>query len=300
MDYRDKYTKYQIKNIDITNQNGGGKQIMFVMFPGFEVSKKEWDCYFEKDKKIKTNFINELKKMGSIYFHEPLYHNIKYYEGSEQSKYLYNKNIDFTKENFDVIKECDKVYQQIKDFKGMFVPIGHSIGSYFVYCFQQKYSSNCLFSVIIDGSAIGPIEQTPNDKKYLYPNIKKYQKYDDQMIEQLKDKVRESDEKAAQKIIDIAFYNILSYKKITNDADQFKKPLIGFYNMKISDDTNKKKLKMNHLSNIRKSKEIDHFMKHNDNYHAITFVNKTHFPHYINDSREIILDYIKKMIDQYS
>ena len=128
------------------------------MFPGSEVSKKGWDTHYEKGKKIKTNFISKLKKMGSIYFYEPLYNNLKYYITTDQSKSLYDKNIDFTKENLDVSKECEKVYEKIKNFEGMFIPIGHSMGSYFVYYFQQKYSSRCLFSVIIDGSPLGPIE----------------------------------------------------------------------------------------------------------------------------------------------
>ena len=57
--------------------------------------------------------------MGSIYFHEPLYHshalsgydisyNINYYI-KDKYKILYNKNIGFTKDNLDVIKECNKI-----------------------------------------------------------------------------------------------------------------------------------------------------------------------------------------------
>ena len=154
------------------------KKIMFIMFPGFGVSKKGWDTHYEKGIKIKTNFISKLKKMGSVYFYEPLYYNINYYILNEPEKSLYDKNINFTKENLDVSRECEKVYEKIKDFEGIFIPIGHSIGSYFVWCFQQKYSSRCLFSVIIDGSSLGPIEQTLNDTKELYPKIEKYQKYD--------------------------------------------------------------------------------------------------------------------------
>jgi hypothetical protein len=67
------------------------------MFPGFGVSKKGWDTHYEKGIKIKHNFINKLKKLGSIYFHEPLYNNIKYYIKSGPSKSLYDKNIDFKK-----------------------------------------------------------------------------------------------------------------------------------------------------------------------------------------------------------
>lgn len=235
------------------------EKIMFIMFPGFGVSKKGWDTHYEKSTNsyIKHNFISKLKKMGSVYFYEPLYVNIKYYIKNYQSKFLYDKNIDFTKENLDVEKECEKVYEKIKDFDGMFIPIGHSIGSYFLYCFQQKYSSRCLFSVIIDGSPLGPIKQTLNDEKKLYPLIEKYQKYDDKMINKLKEKLYKNDDiKTFNKLTDIYVNNIFKYKEITNKAEKFNKPLIGFYNIRIKDD--KKIFKENHLMNLKKIKEIEH------------------------------------------
>jgi len=300
-----KYIKYktkylELKGIDTTEQIGAGKQIMFIMFPGFGVSKKGWSYLYEKKKLLRTNFISKLKKIGLIYFHEPLYHNINYYNESNQSKYLYNKNIDFNKDKLDVMKECDKIYENIKDFKGKFIPIGHSIGSYYVYCFEQKYSSKCLFSVIIDGSPIGPIEQTLNDEKYLYPKIDKYIKYNDQMINKLKEKVYEGDKNSAKKLFAITFYNIFSYKKITNKAKKFKKPVIGFYNINIRDDNSSiRRLKADRFFNLNRTKEIEHLKKYNDNYQAITFINKTHYPHFIEESKEIILDYIKQMIAKY-
>ena len=274
------------------------KKIMFIMFPGFGVSKKGWDTHYEKGIKIKHNFINKLKKMGSIYFHEPLYHNIKYYIKSGPSKSLYDKNIDFKKENLDVEKECEKVYEKIKNFEGMFIPIGHSIGSYFVYCFEQKYSSRCLFSVIIDGAPIGPINQTLNDEKKLYPLIEKYKKYDDIMINKLKDKLYKNDIKAFRKLGDITLYNIFKYKEITNKAEKFNKPLIEFYNIDINDD--KKSIKKDHFFNLNRIKEIEYLYKHNNNYIAIAFINKTHYPHDMDESREIILSSIKGMIDKYN
>ena len=119
------------------NQNGRSKQIMFVMFPVFGVPKKDGIVILTKTKN-QNKLHKRIKKICSIYFHEPLYYNINYYSDSEQLKYLYNKNIEFTKENFDVIKECDKIYQNIKDFTGLFVLNGHSIKSYFIYCFFSK------------------------------------------------------------------------------------------------------------------------------------------------------------------
>ena len=94
-------------------------------------------------------------------------------------------------------------------------------------------------------------------------------------------------------------YNIFKYKEIINKAEKFNKPLIGFYNLKIKDD--KKTFKKDHFSNLRKINQIEHFKKYNnDDYVAITFINKSHYPHDIDDSKEIILKSIKEMIDKYS
>ena len=250
---------------------------------------------------IKANFISKLKKMGSVYFYEPLYNNLYYYIKNEPEKSLYDKNIDFKKEDLDVEKECEKIYEKIKDFDGMFIPIGHSLGSYFVYCFQQKYSSRCLFSVVIDGSTLGPIEQTFNDEKELYPKIKKYEKYDDKMINKLKEKLyKNNDIKTFNKLADIYTNNIFRYKEITNKAEKFNKPLIAFYNIRIRDD--KKIFKENHLMNVKKIKEIEHLKIYNndDNYIAITLLNTSHYIHHVDYSKEIILKSIKEMIDKYS
>ena len=51
-----------------------------------------------------------------------------------------------------------------------------------------------------------------------------------------------------------------------------------------------------------KIKEIEHFKKYNNdnNYIAITLINTSHYIHHVDDAKEIILKYIKEMIDKYS
>ena len=121
------------------------------------------------------------------------------------------------------------------------------------------------------------------------------------MINKLKEKLyKNNDIKNFNKLVDIYISNIFRYKKITNKAEKFNKPLIGFYNIKITDD--KKRFKKNHFFNLNRINEIEHFKKYNndDNYIAITFINKSHFIHHVDDSKEIILNSIKEMIDKYS
>ena len=118
------------------------------------------------------------------------------------------------------------------------------------------------------------------------------------MINKLKEKLYKNDIKAFKKLSDIALYNIFKYKEITKKAEKFNKPLIEFYNIDIKDD--KKKFKKDHFFNLNKIKEIEYFKKHNNDFVDIAFINKTHYPHDIDESREIILKSIKEMIDKYS
>ena len=62
MDYKDKYIKYKTKylklknidiNIDMNNQIGGDKNMLFILFNGFRASKKYWNI---------NNFKNKLGK----------------------------------------------------------------------------------------------------------------------------------------------------------------------------------------------------------------------------------------------
>jgi hypothetical protein len=199
-------------------------KLLFILFPGFGVSKKGWDTWIERDgTKRKTNFIKELKKLGEIYYHEPLYHNINWYDKRGlKYKSLYSKNINFTKKDFDVEYTCGKIYDDVKNFDGKYVLIGHSIGLYFVYCFEQKYSSKVLFTVNIDGTPLGPIEQTLNDKKDLYTKIIKYTGYTDERIEELKEKTLSGNSHSIDELFDTALYNILDYKKIQTKHKNLK------------------------------------------------------------------------------
>jgi hypothetical protein len=68
--------------------------------------------------------------------------------------------------------------------------------------------------------------------------------------------------------------------------------MISFFNFEILDSDNKK-----NKFNIKRTKEIEYFSKHNPKYQSHCFVNKTHFPHFITDSKDIILQNIKLMIN---
>ena len=90
--------------------------------------------------------------------------------------------IDFVLEDTDINNACKKIYNNLSNFKGKFVLIGHSIGSLWVYYFSQRYSSRCLLNILIDGSPwsmnINMIGQSKKLNDHFKKNFKKI-KYKD-------------------------------------------------------------------------------------------------------------------------
>ena len=275
------------------------KKILFIMFPGNGILKKGWDTidYDEKKNKIKkNNFIKELKKLGSIYFYEPKYYNINHYYSKNGDKWYNNTDIDFNKDDLDINHVCNKIYNEIKDFDGKIVPIAHSMGSYFVYYFSNKYSSKILFSVIIDGMHIASYpgyNGLVNAKKYKQ-ELKKYSKYSNQDILDLIQKIKNNQKKSIEEMSKVYFNHIVNYRNKLQKI-KYKKPMLLFYNYEIEHD------KIDQLANKRQIKEIDFVRKNNSRnmYEQIIFFDKTHFPFKIEDSKNIILENIKFMISIY-
>jgi len=305
MDYKDKYIKYktkylELKDIDVNNQTGGGKnKLLFIMFPGNGVIKNGWDTidFNNKTGAIKrNNFIKEIRKLGEIYFYEPKYYNIFHYSGGEGDDKWYGNDINFTKDDIDVDKICENIYNDVKDFNGKIVLLGHSMGAYFVYYFAQKYASKCLFGITIDGMFINSINQGNNEKKY-YKDIEKYSKYTNDDINKLIEKVKKYNKKAFNELLGVYFHNIASYSKKIRKIKKFKIPMISFMNFNIgSNEKYTEQINQSYNLDIEKIRKYNNF----ENYKIITFVNKSHFPHLIEESKDIILENIKLMINKYT
>ena len=302
----DKYiTKnLELKNIDTNNQIGGGKnKLLFIMFPGNGVIKNGWDTidFNYKNGAIKrNNFIKEIKKLGEIYFYEPKYYNIYHYNGNEGYDKWYSKDINFTKDDIDIDKICENIYNDVKDFNGKIVLLGHSMGSYFVYYFSQKYASKCLFGIIIDGMLFFSPQNLTNKKKF-NNDIKKYTKYTDKDIDELRKEVLNSNKKSINELYNVYFNNIVSYEKIIKNFKTFKTPIISFCNFEIIiDKTKKEDINYYNKANRERINENNYMRKYNKSSKFIDFVNKTHFPHLVEESKDIILENIKLMITKYN
>ena len=262
-------------------------------------------CFFEEDKKIKTNFIKELKKLGEIYYYDPQFWNVKFYlSKTEKSKYFYNEKLNFTNSDLDIDNVCTKIYNDVKDFNGKIIPIGHSLGAFYVYHFSQKYSSKCLFCIYLDNTPLGPVNYTKYPKDYdnteKIEKIKKYSKYNDEDIELLKEKVYKNDIESAKILEEAIYFKIKSYESIIEKADKFKVMSLFFYNFDLKEyDKDKHPLESwSYYWQQRRLREIDYFTEHNkNNYKAYTFINKGHFLFYKKDVIEIIIQNIKNYIN---
>jgi len=278
------------------------KKILFIMFPGKGMLKKDWDVIDakpinSKSKKFKikkNNFIKELNKLGDVYFYEPKYYNIDHYK---PDKWFNNNDIDFTKNDLDIDYVCSEIYDNIKDFDGKIVPIAHSMGSYFAYYFSNKYSSKILFTVIIDGMGIANLPGYTglvNPDKYK-KELKKYTKYTNKNILELIQKIKKNQKKSIEEMKKVYDYHIGNYRNRLKKII-IKKPMLLFYNYE------NENRKINKLANERQIKEIDFVRKRypRNMYEQIIFFDKTHNLFWKEDAKNIILKNIKFMISKYN
>lgn len=230
------------------------RKLLFIMFPGWGVSKDAWNDVF----------ISEIKKIGKVYFYEPAY---------------YSGYMGLTKKDIDVDTVCDKIYNDTKGFD--IIPIGHSVGAYFVYRFCQKYAGVCLFGVIIDGMFVTYTPKYPKEK-YIR-TMKKYTKYTN------KDIIKFINKSETDTLFKICFFNIAKYSDRIIRTGKFNTPMIAFYNFDSNCKDGINKSRTNDIEWIRRNNKSKDFK-------IITFLDKTHFPHYIDDSRSEILFWIKEMV----
>ncbi len=265
------------------------EKVMFILFPGHGNSEKDWNNLYDTVDKIdkKITFTSSLKKMGKICYVSFPWNNIFYYMDKD-GKSRFSDDLNFYIEDYDVKAYCKKIFTEIKDFKGKFVPIGHSIGALFAHAFAEQYASRCAFSVTIDGSFLTGVWE--NQVK----NISRYLKYTNDDLIELKLKVVKGNKNAINELSMISSSNILnsvykSKKKYSNL--KLKVKLISFFNIDVSNDPVIFEL------NGCKIKESIQMKKFNNNkYESTMFVDKSHWPHWSHDSRDIILSIIKTNI----
>jgi len=208
-------------------------KILFIIFPGFGSTIKHFRLNDVNGKFYNnSNFLNELKKIGKIYFVTQNWNNISYYDKNEkEEQYLFDKNINFTLEDLNMKNICLKIYNDVKTFNGKYVLIGHSIGSFPLYYFSQKYSSKCICNFLIDGTNWGPfyINKKIHDKL-----IKKCDKITNQKIQILIKEVKKYNSKAINEL-NLIIGGCLE-KQMPIKAKKIKVTTYWFRNLQINED----------------------------------------------------------------
>lgn len=266
-----------------------GQKILFIIFPGLSETIKHFKLNDVNGKfSNNSNFLSSLKKFGDIYFVKQNWNNINYYNKYEQDeKYLYNSNINFSLNDLNMNNICSKLYNDVKNFNGKFVLIGHSIGSIPLYYFSQKYSAKCLYNFIIDGTNYGSFYSNEKIHNIL---IKKCNNLSNNKIQELITKVKNYDNKALNEL-NLIIAGCME-KQIPINAKIIKVNTVSFRNLQINEDPSGNK---DSKKEINKYIEMeDYYYKNNPKkYKTIYMINKTHNPFWNKEGRELILETIK-------
>ena len=224
-------------------------------------------------------------------------------------RHLHKKDINFTLEDLNIKKYCDRVYDKVKDFKGKFVIIGHSIGALWAYYFSKKYHSRIIYNFIIDGSKISP-KNIKLKKKNLLKNFKNHFKSKKitsiknsdikELLKNIKNKDNNLDEmqQYVWKLQTLVFCSI--FLNFPENVKKLKVNTIQFRNMNMESTEGFYNKNLHSKEQIQDTiNEEEYLSKNNLNkYKTIYFVNKGHSPHSYVDSRDIILNTIKGYIKQ--
>ena len=128
--------------------------VLFILFWIWKFPK-DWEYKFiegknKKHKLEKLDFLKKLKKIGKVYQYNPESYNISYYYTGRNPGYedwqkiyqnLFKKPKKISLDDINIDKECKRIYNLLKDKNEKFIPIGHSLGSWFALHFSNLYPS---------------------------------------------------------------------------------------------------------------------------------------------------------------
>lgn len=276
-------------------------KVLFILFPGNGGSKNDWNIINKKE----PQFLDELQKLGKIYTFTPKYNNIWWYAKgmwlNDKSEYkglrdiIFDSNdIDLTLNDFNVEKLCKNIYDQVKNFDGKYVLIGHSMGCVYLYKFAELYTSKCLFGVFLDGSSFGKISlqhhvKDKTLKQWLSDN-KSFGEITNEELKQITEKVKLDDKESIQKISQLAYYYVMTQKPYNKNI-KLPIPIISFRDIE--------KLKGD-IDEQNKYDESEMLKKNNSTFEVIYLYDKTHFIHKKSEVVLVIIDKIKEYLQKYS
>lgn len=257
--------------------------MLFILFCGHTMPKSFWQYRLGDHKKV--NFLTELKKLGHVYYFTTKINNaLEYYKKDEENKKFYDKVDNITLDDLDIDKECKRVYDIVKDYKGKFIPIAHSIGGLYLYRFIKLYKERCYKAILIDsGAYVYEIANSKFHSKYFENQKDTTNEY----LQELFNKIKNNKEN--QKYIDeldkIVFHY---YHKFIDKEVKLLIPYFSFIDLRIDSE------KVDENSYLRNYYKV----KNNEILKIKTFyfVNQGHMPWFNPENVPIMIEQIKQFI----
>jgi flagellar basal body rod protein FlgB len=257
--------------------------VLFILFPGFASSKVWWNYRYNNGKPSKITFLDDLKKIGDVYTYTPNIY--KYYKDEKLEDKFTEKPENISLEQFDIDKECKKIYEEVKSYKGKFIPIGHSAGGWFAYYFTKLYPKKCKKLILIESHLLPEFESVLHNKNYPKITIQQLQKIIDNI------KTKKNNRKYIDELINITLYKYSLYTNKFNG--KLSVPTLSFENV-ITPEDKKWKLEHNDKNIVKYEKEMKKINK--NKIHFINLINTEHFPWEIPEYSDEMIRQIKYFV----
>lgn len=263
--------------------------VLFILFPGLGAPEKIWKETHNFKKIIKLNFLNELKKLGNVYTYTPEAYKYAYFinyppkRKKLEDNFFNKKPRKITMSDINIRSECQRIYEEVKSYKGKFIPIGHSAGGWFAFYFSKMYSRRCEKLILIESGKMW--------FNNLYPFIEKqYVRMNNNKLNELVEKVKTGDEKYMNELLEIIKYHYLIAVNKMNK--KLSLSTLSFEDIRITDNCEKDKSHNDKILNYQKriTKINGNKIKH------INFINTNHFPWEIKEYSDEIIRQIKCFI----
>ena len=282
--------------------------VLFILFPGMGESEKCWEKYINwKSKKgeiIRTSFLQKLKQLGDVYTYTPNIYNImNYCSCSPECKLmqnLYSEPNEISINDMNIDSECTRIYEEVKSYKGKFIPIGHSAGGWFAVYFTKLYPSRCSKTILIESIYLTQkLAKWQLEFRILFTKIKN-PKIPTQELQCLVQKLHTNsycETKQTSKLINKykqIFMSYYYYNTINKIDGELVKPTLFFENLAITDNSEEDKK----YDNFVRVKYFDELYKKNGtkkiNIHYL--LNTGHFPWQNPKYSDIMIKQIKCFI----
>ena len=291
---------YQQNHHKMTNK------ILFILFPGDNIHKIQWTINIADGSK--SNFLEELKKLGDVYTYTPNVYKFDYYanktlippkEREILTKYGYfEKPTKLTLDQFNVDKECKRIYEEVKFHNGPFIPLGHSGGGIFAYHFSRLYPNRCSKLVLIEEQRLlyrFRLQKTlyPSQQFPTFPNLTNDQ------LQELENniKTKQDNGKYISKINDIVLYEYTKFMQ--NSNGKLILPTLSFQGLRLTTSSGLPK-DFNNNYNELYIKEYENAMEkiNGNKVTYINFIDTNHFPWYIPYYSNEMIKQIKCLINK--